>query len=441
MSEGRLHLPFPTSFFPGEALFSYLGRLLRAGGYAYASEFAALATGKHGRRVSLSLPCHLTWLGDNVSGLQEYTCEQLVGTFTAAPLFRPFLNEQEWLAVAAALSSQGSREARMLLGLARGGGEQTVPLHCTACMEEQAESYGVPYWPLKFVLPYVTACPKHKLKLQAVPPASNIRLGRKYTYFGAPRCTEGTPICAASESELRLSALAIELHEAHLKAMDSVKLASAYRRRLQQEGLVVGETRIRRSQVQARLDNAWAGLELPIALREHRWLHDMYLPAGCRRRSPLHHLLFIGAFFADVSDWVTAVSTSSDTHEKSHSPRYVGTRRVQLQPWLQEGPVMSSIGLDWSETERHLLAEGHSVREVAAAGGRSRFSVYRRLQRDPRMARTWAQAALAKEAERRSIDPGNPSASDRPRCDNRWLRRHKDALHLLAPECGSVKGK
>lgn len=422
-----------------------VGRYVRASGQPGPGAVLKAITGGPHRQLSLTLPSRLEWLRQNVPALAGTSIEAMVERFTIAPLYRPFLgpgsqhlgSQHEvspgsgWEQVVTQLAGTGTREARMLLGIARGGGDQRQPVHCPACLEEQVRRSGVGTWPLVFLLPQVAACPIHGVRLQAIRPASNIHLG-SYTFLGAPTIANAQAAVVADLDARRFAQLTIELYQANRRTIEPSTLALVYRTRLHELGLVEPGGRVRHDQLNDRIQAQWGAL-FPHALRDPRWLYDMYRLDATRSRGPTYQTILIGALFGSISEWLVALDKLEPapseglrctSQRQASSP---GTRYVQLQHWLNLIPRARKPSSSLPFTA--YLLRGMPVRMVAARTGFSRFAVYRFLRAQPDITKQWALEALRTEFTKRlrSRDCG-PSPATR-----KWLSRHRNAVELLSP--------
>src|SRR6185369_6023818 len=212
----------------------------------------------------------LDWMRSNLAPFAGTEIEDMIRRFTVAPLYRPFLPEQNWASVVRLLASEtGSTSARARLGLARFGHEKRAPVHCRICMREQVHEYGFAYWLMHFALPNVTACPKHGTILEEVPCYSDILVG-KNPWLGVPVCdlelegrsgpTLDDAPAQASEQERKLSKLVIELFESGLASVLGPVLSETYAARLRQMGFVEPGGRIKRTEWGRTAEEYWGDL-------------------------------------------------------------------------------------------------------------------------------------------------------------------------------------
>lgn len=289
--------PYYPAVLPGEALYSFLGRMLMLLGEPFATRFVQEVTGNAGRRLSLALPCRLNWFRMHLPSLQALSLEDAFRRFTIAPLFRPFLCVADCEEVEKQLAGEGSVAARMRLGLVRGAGEQTQPLHCSSCMQEQWEEFGTPYWPMRFAIPYVRACPVHQLRLEPVRGRGIIRFGKHQIL--APPSFDGFsgPSEPASWAQSQLARLAIDLHAAALAPVPAEVLVDTYVERISQLGMSCGRERVKRGALWQHLQDYWQGLDVVKCSPGREipaWVCQLYTQGKTMLRVPLHHLLAIG---------------------------------------------------------------------------------------------------------------------------------------------------
>lgn len=433
----------------GEALFSFLGRWLHRTGAPDAQEFLCAVTGGPRRALSLMLPCRLAALRSFHEALNGMSVEAMVSRFSCASMYRPFLSEDTWSEVVAHLGANGTRQVRMMLGMAHARSEHPLPKHCPACMAEQLQSHGHIFWPLHFSMPFVRACHRHGLQL--LPPATSsvIRLGRS-SYLGFPSTLtmKSTPSSRATDADVRLSSLAICLADANIGALCPTIVANAYHTGICRKGLSDSSGRVRRLDLWRCLLEEWRGLpnlDFGPGRQTPAWLDQLYARSGCTVRSPLFHLLLIGLLFGDIASWRDAIAESHldrgrlhDTNQFAESLSHaMGTKHVQLQRWLNAHRGNGAPLLLPTDVVAHLEC-GLPVRAISDACGISRFRIYRALKRLPGLARVWALTALENESSRRrgSIDQilssTDTKTDDVQRANKKWVYRHNSALKILA---------
>jgi hypothetical protein len=448
-----LRTPVPVIPLPGETLFSLFGRWFNLTGMASAAMFMRSVNGGYRRTLSLGLPGRLDWLARNLPSLSPVDANELVERFTIAPLYRPFLQQGQWLQIVEQLKGFGSRDARMLMGLARGGGEQRFPLHCRVCLRVQTLEFGHPFWTMGFVLPHVTVCPIHGVDLEQLRAAPSRRLGA-YEILSPPYlgpANNGAMEGATDPHQLaqrhRLSQLTTDLFASGLPPIDHGRLRATYLWRLKELGLLDAGGRVKRRALFGELKRCWGDTERLRCTRGREvpaWLAPIYSDGKTAVRSPLPHLLLIGALFRDVGTWVAALAADhekSDSEEKrSCQPPMVGTRLVRLEPWISLS-AKAPRGLTIDTDSRALLRAGLSVRAVSLRTGKSIASLYRGLHKAPELAREWALAALSKSralAKSASTDArlkrGNAHESAKLRAATKWLYRHRATFEAVAEE-------
>jgi hypothetical protein len=441
--------PAPVPLIDGEALFSLLGRWLHRTGAREATEFVKAVTRGPARTISLSFPSGFEWLRQAHPGLAGIGPEELVCRYTAAPLYRPFLSQHAWTQLVTHLARDGSRQARMLLGIPRSGGGIVRPMHCPACMLEQLKSCGHIFWPLQFTIPYVDACPRHGLRLQAIRPASCIYLGKsRFLGFPSEAAARDAPHIPAAEVQVRIAALATELAASRLRSVPASDLAETYLVALNAKGFMEAGGRVRRLALWGALQERWGALpEMRVGAGRHfpAWFTGLYAAAGPTVRCPMYHLLLIGLLFDGVPTWRAMLSHVQQQRppsreelrrDKVAQEPAMGTRFVQLRHWLEQDRPCSKETSVPEAVVAH-LSSGQRVSEVAAATGVSRHRIYRLLRGSPQLAREWALRAFALEnARRRGAAPAVNSAADVGRQttapkDKKWVYRHRSTLARL----------
>ncbi len=442
----ELRSPIPIAVLPGESLVSFLGRWFFATGLPSSRLFVQAIAGEGRRRLSPGLPSRLDWVVRHVDAFRSHSAEDMVSQFTFAPLYRPFLEPATWLAVKYQLATGSNRDARMLLGLARGGGETRALLHCSECIGAQISGFGLPYWRHEFALPYVTVCPVHRRELKPSKANTNLRLG-PHTLLAPPPAApqlEPSVITSADASitsaAYRLSKLVCDLQAAAPLPLSRELLAQTYRTRLAEIGLANFGGRVERNELYKRLGQRWgthgalsccSGRDVPA------WLPSLYADGKVAIRSPLQHLLLIGFLFEDVHSWKEAISKTVDgmscilsqTPVVVENGPLVGTQRVRLEPWVSL-PSRKCLGRALNTRAIELLREGLPVRTISSLTGDSVASLYRGLHRNPQLAKEWALAAFAERAAlAKRTSNASPSADSHNVASRtaakKWLYRHR----------------
>ncbi|MFG6433715.1 TniQ family protein [Pelomonas parva] len=441
----RFYAPQALQPFEGEALVSVVGRWLRISGAESPASLIAALLGNQHRTISLSLPGRWQHLLAEFPPVGHYLVDDAVDQFTSAPLFRPFMEPDDWPGVRNSLLMEDSRRARMKLGLVRGGGEPVELAHCVDCIQSQVLKYGAPYWLARHSLPHVAACHVHGRLLQVAPPASNLGLG-KHRYLGFPNPDAYSEAGNLGlEAACRLAELLTDIHQARLQPLGNATLAAAYLYQLRQLGLVESGGRVRKAMLWTLIQSAWSGLA---ALESERrtgrpgWLSSIYSDGVIRVRSPLQHAITIGALFGSVSAWRDVLDRGAWAFEMPATETrraLVGSRAAMLNYWMAERSYhQCSVIVPPSVSS--LLLSGLSVREVSSQTGHSVRGIYKILGGNEALAKEWSAAAVLREGQTREALIPIPTTSPAWRRrgqpglkrDKKWLFRHRHTLSALA---------
>lgn len=463
-------------------MFSLCSRLHRLWGHRTAAETCSALFGhpRHGAAHDFAVRVHALavatsgTLGDEVSIVQKHTLLPFYLHFVPATLAVRTLEDSRFL-------PQGSVKFR--LGLLTSGFRAHHPLKaCPRCMQEDRERHGIAHWRVAHQLPGALTCHRHGQQLWASPLKSS---GVQRFQWLLPEDALLAPIDVDAQHlpTLRLlTSASLALWQLPLNLQFSMQRAAlAYRRRLDELGLLTGTGRLQQQSI---------GIEFyahTSVLRSYGDLHPLpntplaaahaiarlvgCRPGGCHT---LRHLAAITWLFETMADFVAAASTAeaasnesprrhcreveaaavasthhggrnyeallqltSEGHSISRAAHALGVHPSTAQAWLaalgrasQKRPK-TMTGSIRSEMVA-ALQQGTEKQEVAAIGGVSSASVTRLLRTEVGLRQAWinARRILARNHHReawadavcRCTEAGSPRRM--ASAAYTWLRRH-----------------
>lgn len=448
-----LYTARPVEPFAREALFSYLGRYLHSTGSAESVSFQRAVIGRYPTSLSYDMPGHLEWIRINLPPLNRFSLEDMVQRFTAAPLYRPFMDEEGWTALVQKLGKASPR-----IGADpefRQKEMHRFPRHCRVCLQSQLRRHRLAFWPREFGLRLVEACPKHGLLLEQVPCYSYLPL-RFNRGFAAPSMPQNGTAIQASQAQVRFSKLVIDLLHAGITSVPQAVISDVYAQRCRARGYVY-LNRIDRKAFWRDASRFWSGLDMA------KCGEDAEKPGWTRSQrtsSPPIHLLNIGFLFGTVAEWKRAVEAAQKVPPKPQpvmhqtvglvrpvqlqhvrESKIKGIAKVRLDRWeciLNEPPL--PCGKAMEPELKMLLEQGLPIAEVVLRSGIPRMTVYRRMRSNHAVTRRWIAQALKREYEARYVQCTDGGAGSLQRAKTlqgkrAWLYRHRKAL-LMAQELG-----
>ncbi|MDP5147506.1 TnsD family Tn7-like transposition protein [Shewanella sp. ULN5] len=271
------------------------------------------------------LPSHLQDFVDNVGTVWKVTINELIAQFTLAPLYIPFLSDQQARQVLSSMESKFGGNIHTRAGIV--ASRVPIPAHfryCPQCLEEQLAELGEPYWRRMHQLPIIDVCIIHSCKLEdsAVP----FHPKQKHHYCAAIlEChSRQARYVELTELERRVIEYHKELLDVSLLEGLGTNRWTLYYQELAKERGLTHKSRVQHEIIHQSLIKAWKGTLLePIlpGMNENSWLTNLFRK---HRKSfhPLRHLMVLSVLTPDkkLSEILQQV--------KTFPPEQVRTKQV-----------------------------------------------------------------------------------------------------------------
>lgn len=348
----RNHLSL-LSWLPDESLFSLCSRQHRFWGFRHASEtcehlFGALGGTHH------DLPNHLAELAARTDSAWG-TAADLVKQRTLLKFYATFLAAEDVKECVEAMAGDSVAHLRFRLGLCASRFGTNHPLKaCLACIDDDVQSKGWPYWHLEHQYPGVWVCRKHGVMLRdslvkstglgrfqwQLPATDQLRVRLATGCSGLDEPTEQASIFAK---------LIVELTEWGGR-IEVPRLRPLYIRKLDQLGLVTPGARVRIGRVANDLLPHSLSLRpvapelgaFPSNLDEVRANMERLLRPPRSSIHPLRHILMISWLFRDAATFFDAYAELAD--DPVDEVQGLGAENL-AQPCIEGAPEARSASL------------------------------------------------------------------------------------------------
>ncbi len=283
-----MYLPRP---YPDELLYGVIARYVGAGSRPVQTALVS-ALGKHRFiKAEVALPHWLADLSERLPRSPATSPAQLAWRYTLWPYYGHYASKEAVAAAYEAMCMSGGwfpSERRLR-------NQVTPPRRlniCAACVKEDAEAFGEPYWHRMHQLPGVAVCVRHGEPLLRTEIGNR---GPELSQFHVVPfdCTSsGRPLQLVGGYDreyLWIARRGARLLYRPLLASRTARLFTWYRRRFSRYGLVTGE------RVEVRLAQAFKThfdrqFLVSLGLLPLTWAHGDWMAALFRREVPLHPL-------------------------------------------------------------------------------------------------------------------------------------------------------
>ncbi|WP_018416537.1 TnsD family Tn7-like transposition protein [Teredinibacter turnerae] len=300
------------------------------------------------------LPSHLNALVKNLQLVWPTSVIELINSFTLAPIYLPFLSQQQAKKIICSMSSASGGDIHTRCGLAASAIKMQEYFHyCPKCMKEQKRDHGEHYWRRAHQLPGIAYCGLHSCLLGNS--TIHFHPKEKHRYFAAAAAVLDTPSnrhSSLSEPEKALQQRYEELLRAkRLKGLGTNRWTLFYRNLATELGLS-RKSRILHQEIHQLLRCKWAGTSFEGQFQgqnEHYWLRNLFRK---HRKSfhPLRHLLVTTALVPEwsisqllnhVRSLPDAPMEAGDTHKVITVSRYeIKDYRERWGELLKQNPSL-----------------------------------------------------------------------------------------------------
>jgi len=250
------------------------------------------------------LPSHLNALVQNLSTVWPITVNDLIGTYTLAPIYLPFLSEEQARSVKQSMASDTGGNIHTRIGITASSIKQlSFFRYCSACMTDQLALDGEAYWQRSHQLQGLDFCKKHSCLLTNAKVSFHPK--EKHHFFSA-----GVSCDSFSARKVRLGYHEKSLHDKYLEFLEEPFLDglgtnrwTKFYHNLAHDLGFIEKNRIQYQEIYLVMKQEWKGsiferfFTEPI---ENHWLKNIFRK---HRNSfhPLRHLLVITSLAPDLS--------------------------------------------------------------------------------------------------------------------------------------------
>ncbi|MEO8391440.1 MAG: TnsD family Tn7-like transposition protein [Chloroflexota bacterium] len=157
---------FPTPF-PDELFYSLYARYVERVGYFSTKAILQDTFGPRARRLYYDLPTHLADFVSRLPPGYAYSAEELIFKHTLYPLYQPFLQEDQQLALREKmLNGRSNRERLKSEQINRPIILPRCLRYCPVCVQTDITTVGEAYWHRVHQAPGVLLCPTHHIWLE-----------------------------------------------------------------------------------------------------------------------------------------------------------------------------------------------------------------------------------------------------------------------------------
>ncbi|MCO1336619.1 TnsD family transposase [Microbulbifer sp. OS29] len=250
------------------------------------------------------LPSHLNALVQNLSTVWSTTVDNLIGTYTLAPIYLPFLSEEQARSVKQSMTSDIGGNIHTRVGITASSIKQlSFFRYCSACMTDQLALDGEAYWQRSHQLQGLDFCKKHSCLLNNSEVSFHPK--EKHHFFTAAASCSSSVIrkLKLHHNEKVLNDKYLELlEEPFLDGFGANRWTMFYHNLAHDLGFIE-KNRIQYQKIYLVMKQVWKGSIFEkyfIEPIENHWLKNIFRK---HRKSfhPLRHLLVITALAPDIS--------------------------------------------------------------------------------------------------------------------------------------------
>lgn len=433
-------LVFPTPL-PGEFFGSLLLRYHGVYGCRRLS-YTLCDTLGLGRGAVRNLPTQLGQFAARLPVVWDGGVDAILEAHTVWPVYRPFLTRHAASSAYRRIVEGPAGSLQLTLGDATARLTLQRQLQaCPCCIAEDAETHGVGYLHVEHQLPGVHACVRHNIGLVDV----RVLDGPDQGGFKLEPRSDGRARYEAFPGEVEFARLSAILHSAEVPRLTPKLLAFAYLERLRALDLMTRNGYLRTRALgdlvlgrfpEAMLDRIGVSRE---ALQG--WMPSMLHRLQCGHH-PVKHLLYVGALFGSVENFLEALPQRElpfNTPASPAPPRDIQAEIAQQLGQRQESMTSVSrrlgvsintvitqakrqgievnsrpkrIGLALVRRIERKAGRGISIARICSAEHVSPTTVYRTIEANPSV-----EAARSAALERRR----------RKRCRKQWQKQLRQA--------------
>lgn len=250
------------------------------------------------------LPSHLNALVKNLQFVWPTYASELIGTYTLAPIYLPFLSPQQTTKIVQSMRSNSGGSIHTRTGIAASAIKQPLYFrYCPECMKEQLEEYGEHYWRRSHQLPGIDFCPRHLSILEN----SSIHFHPKEKHLFVAAADVQLKSSFKRREVTRIESVLRARYEELLRSLQlkgfGVNRWTMFYRNIAGELGLMQNSRVDHQEIQQLLKKTWCGTVYQENFQdstESNWLRNLFRK---HRKSfhPLQHLLVTTALLPDLS--------------------------------------------------------------------------------------------------------------------------------------------
>nr|WP_278346230.1 TnsD family Tn7-like transposition protein [Alteromonas macleodii] len=250
------------------------------------------------------LPSHLSSLVNNLQLVWPTSVEELIKSFTLAPVYLPFLSQQQAWKTISSMRSDSGGDIHTRSGIAASAiKQQEYFRYCPQCMKEQQMEFGECYWRRIHQLPALGFCSNHSCLLEYSPISFHPR--EKHLFVAANEIKLDSSI-----RHIALRDIEGALHDRYEQLLQASQFKglgynrwTLFYRNLAVELGLVKKSRVCHQEIHRLLKRKWAGTTFEDQFNyseNNYWLTNLFRK---HRKSfhPLRHLLVTTALVSELS--------------------------------------------------------------------------------------------------------------------------------------------
>lgn len=250
------------------------------------------------------LPSHLSSLVNNLQLVWPTRVEELINSFTLAPIYLPFLSQKQASETIRSMRSDSGGDIHTRSGIAASAVKQQEYFrYCPECWKEQRRNFGECYWQRVHQLPALVFCGSHSCLLENSTVSFHPK--EKHLFIAANDIKSNADIRHIELKDIERAVY--DRYEQLLKASQPKGLGfnrwTLFYRNLAAELGLVRNSRVCHQEIHRLLKTTWAGTVFQDQfqfLENNYWLTNLFRK---HRKSfhPLRHLLVTTALVPELS--------------------------------------------------------------------------------------------------------------------------------------------
>lgn len=288
-----------------EILVSVLARYQHTNGQIYTKPISREIYGMDNKKTSVDLPTSINSIISQ--GVVHSTVDKVIENCTLFPFYRPFLSESQVEEVYKQMSEDGGSAAHLTSGIMASVVRNSDSLRlCPACLAEDIQKNGEPYWHREHQLPGMIICSIHEIELisrcnECEDPFSHSSISKGFNvcplFCGNGHDLSKRYVRKVDDRIIQISKGIADLFKFCRLGLIPSNLREIYLSRLSQMDLRTVNNRIRQEELRSKFLTMFTvdflkGLGVPEPIGHYSWLSRIFRkPRGAFH--PLLHALVI----------------------------------------------------------------------------------------------------------------------------------------------------